>query len=136
MAPPRTRGVFLLEALVSLAILGIVLMLGAGFLARRRALEADRRDRDRAARALASEWIYLRTAFRGDLYPKDGRPFAGPGVFVDALDARSPVLSVRSTDVDGLYRVTLDVGYGKSATRRLVQEGFVFRGVSPPGSAP
>jgi hypothetical protein len=67
VAPPRSRGVFLLEALVSLAILGIVLMLGAGFLARRRALEADRRDRDRAARALASEWIYLRTAFRGDL---------------------------------------------------------------------
>jgi len=121
---------------VSLAILGIVLMLGAGFLARRRTLEADRRDRDRAARALASEWIYLRTAFRGDLTPKDKRPFAGPGVFVDALDARSPVLSVRSTDVDGLYRVTLDVGYGTFVKRRLVQEGFVFRGASPPGAVP
>jgi hypothetical protein len=132
----RTRGVFLLEALVSLAILGIVLTLGASFLARRRALEAERRDRDRAVRALASEWIYLRTAFRHDLYPKDRRPFAGPGVFVDALDARGPVLGVRATDVDGLYRVTLDIGYGVGAKRRLVEEGFVFRGASPPGAAP
>lgn len=117
---------------MSLSILGIVLMLGASFLVRRRALEVDRRDRDRAARALASEWIYLRTAFRNDLYPKDKRPFTGPSAFVDALDARSPVLSVKSTDVDGLYRVTLDVGYGKDVKRRLLQEGFVFRGVSPP----
>jgi hypothetical protein len=117
---------------VSLAILGIVLTLGASFLARRRALEADRRDRDRAVRALASEWIYIRTAFRHDLFPKDKRPFAGPGVFVDALDARNPVLSVRQTDVAGLYRVTLDIGYGPGARKRVVEEGFVFRGVSPP----
>jgi hypothetical protein len=129
---PRSRGTFLLEALVSLAILGIVLMLGAGFLARRRALEAERRDRDRASRALASEWAYLRTAFRSDLFPKDARPFAGPGRFVDALDARSPILRVRSTDVDGLYRVVLDIGYGPGARKRLVEEGFVFRGAAPP----
>lgn len=128
----RARGTFLLEALVSLAILGIVLTFGGSFLARRHALEADRRDRDRAARALASEWTYLRTSFLHDLSPKDRRPFAGPGVFVDALDARDPVLSVRTTDVDGLYRVTLDIGYGTGAKKRLVQEGFVFRGVSPP----
>ncbi|MGA7992215.1 MAG: hypothetical protein WCC53_12320 [Thermoanaerobaculia bacterium] len=132
MAAPRSRGTFLLEALVSLAILGIVLTLGASFLARRRALEAERRDRDRAARALASEWSYLRTSFRGDLAPKDRRLFAGPGVFVDALDGRNPFLSVRATDVGGLYRVTLDIGYGKDARKRLVQEGFVFRGASPP----
>ena len=118
---------------MSLAILGIVLMLGAGFLARRRALEAERRDRDRAARALASEWLYLRTDFRHDLFPKDKRPFAGPGVFVDSLDARSPVLGVRQTDIDGLYRVTLDIGYGPGAKKRLVEEGFVFRGPSPAG---
>jgi hypothetical protein len=132
VAAPRSGGVFLLEALVSLAILGIVLTLGASFLARRRALEADRLDRDRAARALASEWTFLRTAFRNDLAPKDRRPFAGPGVFVDAIDARSPVLSVRSTDADGLYRVTLDIGYGTHAKKRLVQEGFVFRAVGTP----
>ncbi len=117
---------------MSLAILGIVLTLGASFLARRRALEGERRDRDRAARALASEWTYLRTAFRHDLFPKDKRPFAGPGVFVDALDPRDPFLRVASTDVDGLYRVTLDIGYGPGAKKRLVEEGFVFRGVSPP----
>jgi hypothetical protein len=128
----RTRGVFLLEALVSLAMLGIVLTFGASFLARRHALEAERRDRDRAARALASEWTYLRTSFRNDLAPKDRRPFVGPGVFVDALDARDPVLRVGTTDVDGLYRVTLDIGYGTGSKKRLVQEGFVFRGVSPP----
>lgn len=117
---------------MSLAILGIVLTLGASFLARRRALEADRLDRDRAARALASEWTYLRNGFQHDLFPKDRRPFAGPGTFVDSLDARDPVLQVRSTDVDGLYRVTLDIGYGKGGKRRLVQEGFVFRGAGPP----
>jgi hypothetical protein len=132
VASPGARGTFLLEALVSLAILGIVLTFGASFLARRRALEADRVDRDRAARALASEWVYLRTSFCGDLAPKDHRPFAGPGVFVDALDARNPVLRVRTTDMDGLYRVTLDIGYGREAKKRLVEEGFVFRGASPP----
>jgi len=132
VAPPRPRGTFLLEALVSLAILGIVLMLGASFLARRRALEAERRDRDRAARALATEWTYLRTAFRRDLVPGDRRPFAGPAVFVDALDARSPFLRVRPAEVDGLCRVTLDIGYGTEAKKRLVQEGYVFRGAAPP----
>jgi hypothetical protein len=129
---PRVRGTFLLEALVSLAILGIVLTFGASFLARRRALEAERLDRDRAARALASEWSYLRSSFRADLNPKDRRPFAGPGAFVDALDARNPFLKVRATELDGLYRVTLEIGYGKDAKKRLVQEGFVFRGASPP----
>ena len=67
MSDRRSRGVFLLEALVSLAILGIVLTLGAGFLARRRALERERLDRERAVRALASEWIYLRGPFRSDV---------------------------------------------------------------------
>jgi hypothetical protein len=128
--------VFLLEAVVSLAILGIVLTLGASFLARRRALEAERLDRDRASRALASEWRFVRGGFRHDLFPKDKRPFVGPGVFVDALDARGPVLGVRQTDVDGLYRVTLDIGYGPGAKKRLVEEGFVFRGSSPPPGVP
>ena len=132
MRPRLTRGVFLLEALVALAILGIVLMLGASFLARWRALEADRRDRDRAARALASEWIYLRNGFGADVAPRDKRPFVGPGVFVDALDARDPFLRVTTTELDGLYRVVLDIGYGKDGKKRLVQEGFLFRGAVPP----
>lgn len=123
---------FLLEALVSLAILGIVLTLGASFLARRRALEADRLDRDRAARALASEWTYLRGGFVADVYPKDRRPFVGPGRFVDALDARDPHLRVRTTEFEGLYEVVLDIGYGKDAKKRLVQQGYVFRGGPAP----
>ena len=128
----RRRGVFLLEALVALAILGIVLMFGASFLARRRALELERRDRDRAVRALASEWTYLRTAFRSDVAPKERRLFAGPGRFVDALDARDPVLRVKETEIDGLYRVVLEIGYGPGAKKRLVEEGYVFRGAAPP----
>jgi hypothetical protein len=125
-------GVFLVEALVSLAILGIVLTLGAGFLARRRVLERDRLDHERAVRAAASEWIYLRSSFRNDVVPKDRRPFAGPGIFVDSLDARDPFLRVKSTDVDGLYLVHLEIGYGEKMARRIVQEGYVFRGAGPP----
>lgn len=132
MSSRSTRGVFLVEALVSLAILGIVLTLGASFLARRHALERARLDHDRAVRAAASEWIYLRSSFRSDLYPKDRRPFVGPGVFVDSLDARDPFLSVKSTEVDGLYLVRLEIGHGEKMARRLVQEGYVFRGAGPP----
>ncbi|HSB62772.1 MAG TPA: prepilin-type N-terminal cleavage/methylation domain-containing protein [Thermoanaerobaculia bacterium] len=132
MSERRSRGVFLLEALVSLAILGIVLTLGASFLARRRALEKDRLDRERAVRALASEWIYLRTSFRNDVYPSDRRPFVGPGDFVDALDSRNPFLKVKSTDVDGLCFVRLEIRYGEKMSRQIVQEGYVFRGAGPP----
>jgi hypothetical protein len=132
MTERRSRGVFLLEALVSLAILGIVLMLGAGFLARRRALERERLDRERAVRALASEWLYLRTSFRNDVFPKDRRPFVGPGGFVDALDSRNPILSVKSADVDGLCFVRLEIGYGEKMAKRIVQEGYVFRGAGTP----
>ncbi len=131
MSERRSRGVFLLEALVSLAILGIVLTLGASFLARRRALERERLDRERAVRALASEWTYLRTSFRNDVYPKDRRLFVGPGDFVDALDARNPFLRVKSTEVDGLCFVHLEIGYGEKMARRIVQEGYVFRGAGP-----
>jgi hypothetical protein len=126
----RSRGVFLLEALVALAILGIVLTLGASFLARRRVLERERVDRERAVRALASEWLYLRTSFRNDVYPKDRRPFVGPGTFVDALDPRNAFLRVKSTEVDGLCLVHLEIGYGEKMKKQIVQEGYVFRGVS------
>ena len=132
MGERRSRGVFLLEALVSLAILGIVLTLGASFLAHRRALERDRLDRERVVRALASEWIYLRTSFRNDVFPKDRRPFVGPGDFVDALDARNPFLRVKSTEVDGLCFVHLEIGYGEKMAKQIVQEGYVFRGAGLP----
>jgi len=132
MGERRSRGVFLLEALVSLTILGIVLTLGASFLARRRALERDRLDRERAVRALASEWIYLRTSFRSDVTPKDRRPFVGPGDFVDALEARNPLLRVNATEVDGLYRVHLEIAYGERMAKQIVQEGYVVRSAGPP----
>ena len=132
MGTNRLRGVFLVEALVSLAILGIVLTLGAGFLARRRVLERNRLDYERAVRAAASEWIYLRSSFRTDVAPKERRLFVGPGAFVDSLDARDPFLRVRSTDVDGLYLVHLEIGYGEKMARRIVQEGYVFRGAGLP----
>ena len=132
MRERRSRGVFLLEALVSLAILGIVLTLGASFLARRRALERDRLDRERAVRALASEWIYLRTAFRSDVVPKDRRPFVGPGDFVDALEERNPLLSVKATEVDGLCFVHVEIAYGERMAKQIVQEGYVFRTAGPP----
>jgi len=124
--------VFLVEALVSLAILGIVLTLAAGFLARRRALERERLDHERTVRAAASEWIYLRSSFRSDVAPKDRRLFVGPGAFVDSLDARNPFLIVRSTEVEGLYLVHLEIGYGEKMARRIVQEGYIFRGAGPP----
>lgn len=106
-------------------------MLGASFLARRRALERDRLDRERAVRAAASEWIYLRTSFLSDVYPKDRRPFVGPGRFVDALDERNPFLRVKATEVDGLCLVHLEIGYGEKMAKQIVQEGYVFRGAGP-----
>ena len=127
----RTRGVLLVEALVSLAILGIVLTLGAGFLARRRALERDRLDQERASRAAASEWLYLRSGFRSDVEPKERRPFVGPGAFVDSLDARDPVLRVKATEIDGLYLVHLEISYGAKMARRIVQEGYVVGRAAP-----
>src|SRR5262249_14880938 len=82
----RARGALLLEALVSLAILGFVLAMGAGFLARRRDIERERLDREKALRALASEWVFLRTAPSGELVPRKDVLFVGPGAFVDGLD--------------------------------------------------
>jgi hypothetical protein len=122
------RGFLLLDALVSLAILGIVLVMGAGFFARRRDLERERLDREKAVRALASEWVFLRTSFTGELVPRKDVLFVGPGVFVDGLDARHPRLSIEGTEFPGLYFVHVEIGYGVRTPRRLVQEGYVFRG--------
>lgn len=132
VAARGVRGVFLVEALVSLLILAIVLMLGAGFLTRRHVLERERLDFERASRAAASEWAYLRSSFRTDVAPKERRLFVGPGAFVDSVDARNPFLRVKSTEVDGLYRVHLEISYGGKMERRIVQEGYVFRGAGPP----
>lgn len=122
------RGALLLEALVALTILGIVLTMGAGFFARRRDIERDRLDREKALRAIASEWVFLRTSSGIDLEPRKERLFAGPGAFVDGLDARQPRLDIESTEFPGLFFVHLEIDYGVRARRRLVQEGYVFRG--------
>ena len=127
--PPRSgRGALLLEALVSLAILGIVLVMGAGFFARRRDIERERLDRETAVRALASEWAFLRTAFSGELVPREDAIFVGPGDFVDGLDARKPRLTIEGTEFPGLFFVRLEIGCGVRAPRRIVQEGYVYRG--------
>lgn len=122
------RGALLLEALVALTILGIVLTMGAGFFARRRDIERDRLDREKALRAMASEWVFLRTSSGIDLTPRKDRLFVGPGAFVDGLDARQPRLDIESTEFPGLFFVHLEIDYGFRARRRLVHEGYVFRG--------
>ena len=89
------RGTSLVEALVALAILGFVLTMGAGFFVRQRELTRDRLDREKALRALATEWVFLRTAPTGELVPREKTAFVGPGEWVDSLDPRRPALSLR-----------------------------------------
>ena len=55
----------------------------------------------------------------------------GPGDFVDALDARNPFLRVKSTKVDGLCFVHLEIGYGEKMAKQIVQEGYVFPCAGP-----
>jgi hypothetical protein len=122
------RGTSLVEALVALLILGLVLTMGAGFFARQRELSGDRLDQEKALRALATEWVFLRTAPKGELIPREGATFVGPGEWVDALDPRRPKLSLRPTPYADLYAVRLEIGYGRKGGRKLVQEGWVFAG--------
>lgn len=125
------RGTLLMEALVALSILGIVLVFGAGFFARRRELERDRLDREKALRALASEWVFVRTALRSELEPRVDGLFVGPGDFVDGLDPRNPKLTIKSTSYPDLFQVRLEIDCGVRPKRRIVQEGYVYRGASP-----
>jgi prepilin-type N-terminal cleavage/methylation domain-containing protein len=122
------RGTSLVESLVALAILGIVLSVGAGFFARQRDLSRDRLDREKALRALATEWVFLRTAPKGELIPREASPFVGPGDWVDSLDARKPSLRIRPTAYADLHAVRLEIGFGVRGGRRIVQEGWVFAG--------
>ena len=126
----ETSGTSLLEALVALSILGIVLTMGAGFLARRRDLDRERLDRERALRAVRSEWVFLRTASRAEFLPAETREFFGPSEFLDGLAARSPRLTLKPGPHPDLWFARLDVGYGRHG-RRLVEEGWVFAGSGP-----
>lgn len=125
-----TSGTSLLEALVALAILGIALTMGAGFLARRRDIDRERLDRERALRAVRSEWVFLRTASRAEFLPADGRGFFGPPEFVDRLAERTPRLGLKPGSHPDLWFVRIDLGYGRHG-RRLVEEGWVFAGGAP-----
>ena len=126
----ETSGTSLLEALVALSILGIVLTMGAGFLARRRDLDRERLDRERALRAVRSEWVFLRTASRAEFLPADEREFFGPAEFVDSLAEREPRLSLKPGPHPDLWFARVDLGYGRNG-RRLVEEGWVFAGDGP-----
>ena len=130
MMRPPSSGTSLLEALVALSILGIVLTMGAGFLARRRDLDRERLDRERALRALRSEWVFLRTASRPEFLPAERRGFLGPFEFADSLASRSPRLTLSPGAYPNLWFVRLDLGYGRRG-RRIVQEGWVFAGGGP-----
>jgi len=125
-----TSGTSLVEALVALSILGIALTMGAGFLARRRDLDRERLDRERALRALRSEWVFLRTASPAEFLPDDGRGFLGPAEFLDGLAEREPRLTLKPGPHPDLWFVRLDVGYGRHG-RRLVEEGWVFARAGP-----
>ena len=126
----ETSGTSLLEALVALSILGIVLTMGAGFLARRRDLDRERLDRERALRAVRSEWVFLRTASRAEFLPAEEREFFGPSEFRGGLAERAPRLTLKPGPHPDLWFARLDVGYGRHG-RRLVEEGWVFAGGGP-----
>ncbi|MEO6325900.1 MAG: hypothetical protein ABIT01_15035 [Thermoanaerobaculia bacterium] len=125
-----TRGALLLEALVALSILGIILMFGLSFFVRRRQLEAERLDRERAVRALESEWVYLRTA-SGHLEQREKAPFLGSVEYLDLTSKRKPLLAVRNTAYDTLVFVHLEIGYGIRSPQVTVQEGYVLTAPSP-----
>jgi len=125
-----SSGTSLLEALVALSILGIVLTMGGGFLARRRDLDRERIDRERAIRALRSEWVFLRTSPRSAFLPGEEREFAGPAGFLSSLSGRSPRLSLKPGPYPDLWAIRLDIGYGRQG-RRLVEEGWVWAGGGP-----
>jgi hypothetical protein len=125
-----SRGTSLLEALVALSIFGIVLTMGGGVLLRGRDLDRERLDRERALRALRSEWVFLRTSPRSAFLPGDEREFFGPDGFLDGVAARSPRLSLKPGPYADLWFVRLDLGYGRHG-RRLVEEGWVWAGGGP-----
>lgn len=119
------RAFSLVEALVALALLGLLLLTGTTFLPRRRQLEKERLDREIALRALRSEWTVLRTGTTGGLPARERGPFLGPGPFIEAVLRRQPRLTIRPAEFPGLVFVRLEIDSGVRNKQRLVQEGFV-----------
>ncbi len=129
---PRARsgrlGTTFLETIVSLAILGIILILGMTFFSRRRELERERADRETALRALRSEWAILRTSSAYELVPQDEGSFLGPKEFLETIEDRNPVLTVEKTAYRDLVFVRLEIGTGFKVKSRIKQEGWVRTG--------
>jgi hypothetical protein len=123
----RGRGTTLIEAVVALAILGVVILFGTSFFVKRREIEVERLDRDVAMRALRSEWAYLRGT---PISPRENAPFVGSLLFLGTIAARDPKLTAKTTDIPGVLLVHIEISCGVRRTRRVVQEGFV----SSPGA--
>jgi hypothetical protein len=129
LARRSRRGVLLLEAIVALFLVGIVVFFGLSLFARRRELEKERLDREIARRALASEWVYLRTSF-GVTPRKDGK-FVGSQIYLASIEARHPKLTLESDrDMPGLFHVRMSIEHGLKRPVRLSDEGFVFTGAA------
>ncbi|HEV8267495.1 MAG TPA: hypothetical protein VGR00_04650 [Thermoanaerobaculia bacterium] len=123
------RGVLLIEALVALFLVGIVVFFGLSLFARRRELEKERLDREIARRALASEWVYLRTS--GGVTPRKDGKFVGTNIFLASIEARHPLLTLEGDrDTPGLLHVKMSIEHGLKRAVRLSDEGYVFTGAA------
>jgi len=123
------RGVLLIEALVALFLVGIVVFFGLSLFARRRELEKERLDREVARRALASEWVYLRTS--GGVPPRKDGKFVGSKIFLASIEARHPLLTLEGDrDKPGLLHVKMSIEHGLKRPVRLSDEGYVFTGAA------
>jgi hypothetical protein len=119
----HARGSFLLEALVALALLGILLLMGGWVFARRKQLEYERLDRESALLALESEWAVLRGKAGIELDVREGAPFVGPAAFLDHVAPRNPRLTIKPGPFQDLVEVKLEIGC--EPDRRVVQTGYV-----------
>lgn len=116
------RGFTLPEALASLTLLAIVLLMASGFFARRQRLERERLDREVSLRCLESEWAVLRALPAGAL-PPGVSGFLGPASFVEHAARRRARLTVLPDPLPGLLRVRLEIDAPRG--RHIVEEGLV-----------
>src|SRR5437016_3456088 len=97
--------------MVGLFLVGIVVFLGLSLFARRRELEKERLDREIARRALASEWVYLRTSY--DVTPRKDGGFVGSKIFLASVESRHPKLTLEvDKEMPALLHVKMSVEHG------------------------